>query len=1076
MVSCWGTSKYLFSRRGPQRIVGEQQVLYTALGNRQEISGNHSMPQSARHTLFWSAEREVYIAFEEQQSTALHLQENEQAWFDWLTSRNSFSFQGRQGRLNLLKERRPRGGEGYWYAYVRQGKRTLKHYAGRTHDLTLTRLETLAETMEIRASQAPSVRTVDTSLQDIPAPEALLVSRLRVPPLSAPLIAREALLAALDVGLERKLTLLSAPAGSGKTTLLIQWTEHQKRRVAWLSLGAEQNDPHCFLRSLIGSLQQVQPGFGSEIVTNVRFSSPTIFTEYIVRLVNELASFPEETTVILDNYHLIKNQMIHNALTLVLDHLPSHIHIIIASRSESRLPLARLRASGHTMELRTDALRFTREELERLLICVLHLHLEPEELDELEERVEGWVASLYLARSGLQGEMDAPHFLAACAGTNRHIQTYFLEEVLAHLPQNLQNCLLSTALLECYNSSLCTAMTGQEHTTALLEELAQVNLFFSPLPGQEGWYRYHPLFASTLRHYLLRTQPERAVTLHLRASEWFEAHDLPVEAIGHALAAQDHVRAANLIEEVAPTLISEGKLPILHKWLDALPERIVRSSPRLCISRVWLEFITSQPHTFILWVEAAEQALYELEETLPVPTVSALQCEIIALRSFYTVSFDDFSSAITACHQALQQLPADSHYLRGLLLMLLGLAYTRSIDVDAAARTLSEANSNIQVTGHALLLPYVIMAQAELYAAQGYPFQAVKLYRHVLSQETRQSLSSLFVASIAHAGLGNHLWEWNNLAESRHHLLQAWTLGKRAQNSSTMLQSTWLLALVTQAQGDSTATQSWLQQLEVLSQHMGYVERTEVIAPVRAQIALTENRLEEALFWMREQNQRTTDPGYKRSEFLDLTQARVLIAAGQADVEPDAGIRALELLEPLSVAVEQAGRVRVLIEVLVLQALAHQLQNNHTGALHVLQRAVALSEPGRYIRLFVAEGDPLAHLLRLLLEQQRVQKASGQATNIAYLSTLLKAFTQPDTFFLPTLRAESQPLFDPLSLREREVLHLIAAGHKNREIADELVVVIGTVKAHINMIYQKLGVSNRVQAITRARALGLLEA
>lgn len=1033
------------------------------------------MPKPARHSLIWSVEREVYIACEEQQKNALHVRDNDSAWFDWLASHTSFSFQGRGGHLNLLKETRPHGGEGYWYAYVRQGKGRIKQYAGRTSNLTFAHLEHLADMKRLRSDRVPRIREVRRSLQDEIVLEPLLTSQLHAPRLASPLIVREDLLSALNDGLERKLTLLSAPAGFGKTTLLAQWVERQKHRVAWLSLDNEQNNPLCFLSYLIGSLQQVQPSLGSEILADFRSTSPTSLTSSIVSLLNKLASLQMDMTIVLDNYHLIESSIIHDALTLLLDHLPPHIHVVIASRSEPPFLLARLRASGQMMELGTDALRLTREELEKVLTDVLHLKPEPEEMDELDERIEGWIAGLYLASSAVQGQTDVAHFLAACTGKNRYIQTYFLEEVLSGLPQDLQTFLLSTALLERCNSSLCVAVTGQEKTRHLLEELACADVFLSPLTEREDWYRYHPLFASALRQHLLRTQPELVATLHLRASQWYEAHALPAEAIEQALLIQAHSRAATLIEGVAPTLISEGKITLLHNWLDALPEEIVRSSPRLCISRIWQEFITSQPQTFILWVEAAEQALHRREETLPPSTVAALQSEIIALRSIYTISLDDFSSAITSCQQVLQQLPIESHYLRGLILMLMGLAYTRSIDVNAAARALAEANSNIQEAGHVLLLPYVMIAQAELYIMQGYPFQAAKLCRHVLAQETEQSVSSLFVAGTAHAGLGCLLWEWNNLAEAKHHLLQAWTMGKYTQNISILFQSAWQLAQVAQAQGDGAAAQSWWQQLESLSQHVSYVERTNAFAPIRAQFALTEDRLEEALFWMREQNQRDAAYGGKHSELIDLTQARVLIAAGQTGVEPDAGTRVLKLLESWYVTAEQAGRVRVLVEILILQALALQLQEKHEGALHALQRAVTLAEPGRYIRLFVAEGNSLARLLRRLLEQQREQKANGHVTNVSYLCTLLKAFAQPDTFFLPTSRVDSRPLFDPLSLREREVLRLIALGCKNREIAEELVVVIGTVKAHINMIYQKLGVTSRVQAVTRARSLGLLE-
>lgn len=1076
------------------------------------------MPKAAMHALIWSSEQNLYAIYEKGQRYLLCLPENDGAWLAWLAERSSFSFQGRHGHLNLLKETRARGNEGYWYAYRRQGQRRIKQYAGRTSDVTIARLEELAHDfapqaralvpVEKHAQPTPAdfgvpqfvrrEQTIDealpllrrgyaarqvqlervvyeTDLERRPARQGpLLVSRLCPPPLPVGLIPRARLLALLDAGLERKLTLLSAPAGSGKTTLLTQWLAAREQQVAWLSLDREHNDPHCFLAYLVGSLRRVYPDLGRSILASLQIEGQMELSECFILLLNELAAQPGEITLILDNYHLIESQEIQNALKLLLTHLPAHVHMIIASRSEPSGLLARLCASGQLMELGVSALRLTREEMEKLLTSVFLLRPVPEELDILAERTDGWLAGLYLAQSSMQDQMNVAHFLAACAGDNRHIQTYFLEEVLESLPPAIQTFILHTAPLERCNSALCAAVTGQEDTALMLEELAQLHIFISPLAEQEGWYRYHPLFASALHHYLRRAQPELVATLHRRASRWFEAHALLAEAVDHALAAHEQAHAATLIESIAPGLVSEGKITVLQDWLDALPEAIVRASPRLCICRVWQEFITAQPDRFILWVEAAEEALHRLEKTLPPPTLMALRSEIIALRSVYTVSFADFSEVITACRQALQQLPAESHYLRGLILMLLGLAYTRGVDVDAAARALSEANSNIQAAGHALLIPYVSMAQAELYATQGYPFQAAKLYRQIFILATEQNLSSRFAAGLAHAALGSLLWEWNNLAEARHHLLQAWALGQRTQTISTLFHSGLYLALVAQAQGDSATTQSWIHQLELLGQDASFVEFADTLAAIRAKLALAEGRLDEALFWMRTQNQRTAEPNRKRDEFVDFTLTRILLAAGHGGIEPAAGARASELLEYWRVSADQAGRTRVLLEALILQSLALQLQGDHTAALHSLQRAVTLAEPGRYIRLFVAEGDPLARLLRHLLEQQRTRKVNGEPLNLAYLSTLLKAFTQPGTFLLPTSPIEAQPLFDPLSLREREVLRLMAAGRKNREIADELVVVTGTVKAHINMIYQKLGVTNRVQAITRARSLGIL--
>lgn len=1053
------------------------------------------MPKSVLHALIWSSESHAYALYDSGQSHhTLCLPEDEGAWQSWLTAHHSFSFQSRYGRLSLLKETRARGSEGYWYAYHRQGQRRTKQYAGRTSDLTIARLEELAYLLTLRIKEtSQSVQRGCTARQVVshrqreygactpgsvePFQQSLLLSRLSPPPLQRALLPRKRLLELLDAGLERKLTLLAAPTGFGKTTLLAQWFARHPQQVVWLSLDREQNDPPRFLTYLIGAWQRVFPNLGRSMQTFLQEQRETllceqaVLNESIILLLNELAALPTEMTIVLDNYHLIENQDIHTLLKQLLADLPAHVHLVLASRCEPPGLLTRLRASGELLELGTSALRLTRKELEELLTSVLHLKPEPEDLDALEERSGGWLAGLYLAQSAQPGQANVASLCAACAGTNRHIQAYFLEEVLADLPSATQTFLLHTALLERCNAALCAAVTGQEQAACLLEELARAQIFLSPLPGQEDWYRYHPLFASALRQHLRRTHPEFASMLHRRAGQWFEAHNLLTEAVEHALAAHEYTHAATLIEKIAPALISEGKIPVLQSWLDALPETIVRSSPHLCISRVWIIFITSRPDTFILWVEAAQEALYRLEETLPPPTLVALQSEILALRSVYTISFADFAEAISACQQALQQLPPENYYLRGLILMLLGFAYTRSTDVGAAAQALFEARNNIRVTGHALLLPYVIGAQAELYMVQGYPFQAAQLYRSILTLATEQNLSSLFAAGFAHLGLGYLLWGWNTLAEARYHLLQAWHMAQRTQTGTTLFQSALLLALVAQAQGDSAATQFWQQQAESLSRRRNYAEAADTIAAVRARFALKEGRLEETMLWVREQSQRNTDPGYKRDEFVDFTLARALIAAGQAGID---GIRACEPLEYWRLSADQAGRVSVLLEALVLQALTFQFQGDYTGALHALQRAVTLAEPGRYIRLFVDEGDPMARLLRQLLEQQRARNASNRPNNVAYLCTLLKAFAQPATFALPLSPTKAQPLFDPLSLREREVLNLIAAGRKNREIADELVVVTGTVKAHINMIYQKLGVTNRVQAITRARSLGLL--
>lgn len=904
---------------------------------------------------------------------------------------------------------------------------------------------------------------------------SLLASKLCPPRLHASLIARERLLVLLDAGLERKLTLLVAPAGFGKTTLLAQWVLQRQHAAAWLSLDSEDNDPHRFLAYLMGALQRVHPGLGQGLLTSVSVLSQRSLITAMVALLNELSSLSGKMLLILDNYQMIENQIIHNALTLVLDHLPAHVHLVLASRGEPFCQLARLRAARQLTELGTRALRFTRAEMEKVLLSVMHLELQPEEVEALEQHTEGWIAGLQLAGFALQGQQDLGRFFTTFGGNNRYILAYFLEEVLESQPEKIQCFLLATSFLEVFNGSLCAAVAGQTDAERVLEHVERANLFCFSHDEQKGWYRYHPLFAGALRHHLERTQPDLLPVAHTRASRWFEAHGMFEEAIKHALAAQDVGHAAALLEQIAPTLIRHGALVTVQRWLAALPHEIVRSKPRLCISMAWIMFITSQVHMFPRWVKSAEQALCLCQATQSAEIIAVWQAEIIILRAIDVLASNDFAGAIAACRQALQDLPTENHHLRGLVSLILGLASSQSISMSAGVQAIAEARSDIQAIDHTLLLfSYVLVAQAELCMEQAHPSQAAKLYQQILSPVPEQHAPSAFAAGLAHVGLGYLLWDWNNVPDAKQHLLQAWDLGLQHQAANLLIPSALLLAIVSHVQGEKGATDIWLQRVESVCRKSGHMEFLAIIAAHRVRFCLVEGHLDEALLWLCERHQALEDPSNTRDIFEKLTLARVLIAAGRAHADGSLVQRALTLLKRLRVAAEDMGRVRVLLDVLVQQALALQVAGDSAGALCALGQAVSLAEPGKYIRLFVDEGNPLAKLLRQLQSQQRTLKATEQTISLAYLCNLLNTFTSPHTSSLLISSADGQPPLDPLSRREREVLRLMAVGRKNREIADELVVVTGTVKAHINMIYQKLGVSSRVQAVVRARTLGLL--
>lgn len=903
----------------------------------------------------------------------------------------------------------------------------------------------------------------------------LLASKLRPPHLHIPLLLRERLFTLLDAGLERKLLLLMAPAGYGKTTLLAQWVNQHQRPTAWLSLDNEDNAPYHFFAYLLAALQQIQPGIGQRSLMHVSELSSSSLITALVELLHELSSLPTEVIIILDNYHVITNQSVHSALTIALDHLPAHVHFVIASRSEPACPLARLCAAQQLTELDLRTLRFTHAEIEKLFLLVMHLALSPTEVDALEQHTEGWIAGLQLAGFALQGQQDIGHFLATFGGHNRYLFAYLLEEVFEPQPAHIRDFLLTTSLLETFNASLCSAVTGQQETAYILEYLERANLFCFPLEKQHGWYRYHPLFAEMLRHHLERTQSDLLPIVHQRASQWFEAQNLLEEAIKHALAAADVERAAALVEQIAPILIRHGRLRVVQAWLTALPHDLIHTSPRLCISMAWIMFITSQVHSFSMWVKSANQALHVCQEMPQTETTVVLQAEILALQAIHALSANDCAGAIATCNQALQMLPPENLHLRSLVALISGLASSESINIHTGLQAISEASSHIQATDHTLLLfSYIIVAQAELSLAQGRPSQAAQLYQQILETAAVSHAPSAFAIGLAHVGLGCLFWEWNDVQQAKQHLRQAWDLGSQNQAANLLIFSALLLVLISHVQGESHEANLWLQQVESVCRKSGHVELLPIVAASRVRLSLATGRFDEALHWMREHHHMLETSASKRDIFEKLTLVRVFIAIGRAHTDSSLFQRALALLERLRATAEEMGKVRVLLDILVQQALALQAMNDGVGALCALEQAISLAEPGKYIRVFVDEGNPMAKLLRLLFAQQRALKAAEQTTNLIYLCNLLNAFTPSNPSALTKTSTEGQPLLDPLSRREREVLCLMALGRKNREIADELVIVTGTVKAHINTIYQKLGVSSRVQALVRARTLGLL--
>ena len=912
--------------------------------------------------------------------------------------------------------------------------------------------------------------------------EPLLTTKLYVPQALPDLVPRPRLSKQLEQGRRRKLTLISAPAGFGKTTLLSEWRaiySGSERPVGWVSLDEGDNDPVLFFSYLIAALGTIRAGIEEASLALLRSPQRPPLESVLTVLINEIASIPEEIILILDDYHAIEHQPIHDAMTFLLEHMPPQVHVIVASRTDPSLPLARLRARGELTELRATDLRFEPEEVAAFLNGIMGLGLSADDVAALDERTEGWIASLQLVAISLRGQRDVPNFINEFTGSHRHVLDYLAEEVLRKQPEDVRGFLLKTAVLDRLSGPLCDALTGEIGGREKLEDLERANLFLVPLDNRRRWYRYHHLFSGFLREHLQRTHPEMVPDLHRRASEWYENNGHAAEAVEHAIAAKDFERVAHLVDLLAEDMLRQGRLATLVGWMGALPEDTEHLLPRPYLFHAEALFLLGR-------YEAAEANLRKVERALDDRATSEaasgsfsgppvcdraraeLRSMVAAIRASIASVHGDLTRTVALSRQALRGLPEEALVWRGNTLAQLGVAYALNGDMEAAGRTFAEAHAVSEAAGNDYAGQIVAWRSGRLEVAKGRLRRAAGIYRELLHRASEQAvLGQLPVTGYCHLDLGDLLREWDDLDAAARHLREGIERIERAGSPTILLDGYIAAARLKQARGDEEGALRTIQEAErLVSRHnlpSGFVAR---LAAHRARLWLAQGNLEAATRWARKCEPDVGAPGYHR-EVLGLAVARVLIAQDRPE-------EAAPLLEDLLAAAQKGERTNSVIEILALRALALRARGEEARSLGALEMALALAEPEGYVRTFVDEGAAMA---KLLARAREAYDGGGGAQtrhgHPRYAGKLLAAFAQPSPERHPP--PDVHPSVAPLSERELEVLKLVAAGLKNQEIAAELFVVLGTVKAHLNSIYRKLGVRSRVQAVSRARELDLLD-
>lgn len=897
----------------------------------------------------------------------------------------------------------------------------------------------------------------------------LLLTKIKIPRSRPETVLRHRLYKLLETGLTRRLTLLSAPPGSGKTTLLTEWRATPAGAafpLAWVSLDEGDNDPVRFWRYVIAALRTLAPGLGEESLAQLLTPQPASLEQVLTSLINSvLEELDSDFALVLDDYHFIKRQEIHEGVGYLLEHLPSHMHLIITTRTDPvELPLSRLRVRREQIEIRSQDLRFTQEEVAAFFEKALNRPLTLTETKMLENRTEGWAAGLQLAALSLHDQSDIDSFIQAFSGSQRLVLDYLTDEVFYHQPQAVQEFLLQTAMLAQLNEGLAQAVTGQVSSREMLEKLDRDNLFLTSLDSNQEWYRYHPLFAEFLVGLLKRTSAERLPELHRRAASWYETNGFEVEAVTHSLQAGDYSKVVELLFKLVLPLVHQGQSVTVMNWFEALPLNIISQNPNLNNLFATALMVGNRFDQMEAPLKQAETAFRQQGDNGDGLAFT------LALRSQLALIRGETETAKALTTSVLELSSSEDGLLQTLPHVTLGSACLFEGAIEAAEDYLNRS-------WHPWVEPQTRNMLAEAQFMRGNLNQAARQSRELLESGTR----NIWQEGFARVRLARIYYQWNQLDESRFWLEQA--IGSAQEQSAYLPVAYLALARLEWAQGQhELAFQILDKALEAAKglKHRSLQSKVEAWKNYFLAIGREENDLAAVWRWREEQ-----ELPLLSVDSLNYEKERHYLALVQAYVSSGQAAEALLQLEALTHFARLQDRITSLVEILGLKGLALEMAGQSDTALETLGESLQLAAPGGFTRLYLNQGNPMKRLLiqlkakrpefaaveRVLVAfnisedvQNKTRRIKGEEMQAAFTGTGLAASSHESKF----------ALVDPLSERELEVLRLIEEGISNKAIADRLYLSLATIKTHINHLYAKLGVENRVQALARARALKLL--
>lgn len=905
----------------------------------------------------------------------------------------------------------------------------------------------------------------------------MMSTKLFIPRPRPKQVQRPRLVDRLNYGLEKKLMLIAAPAGFGKTTLLSEWIPKSPRCVTWLSLDVSDNDPTRFWAYFIRSLQGLRADLGEGAFSLLQTPQALPITSILTTLINDLTAFPDVFAIVLDDYHVIDSPTIHEGLTFLIEHQPPNMNLVLTTRIDPLLPLARLRARDQLIELRANDLRFTADEAAAFLNQAMDLNLSSEEVSALEKRTEGWIVGLQIASLSMQGREDMSGFIRAFSGSHRHILGYLAEEVLIQQPTDMLDFLLQTSILDRLCGPLCDAVTNGAGGAEILENLEHANLFIRPLDDEGKWYRYHHLFAEVLLNRLEQATANQKegiasyAELHRRASSWFEGEGLIDDAIRHALGAPDVERVAFLVEKYSvPMMIQRSEVLRIRAWLDQLPEELVRTRPRLILAHGWTLILTGHVQALDGWLATPQISAVLSEPDLPEAILGELTLIQATLARFQRKD----ARSLELAQQALGLLTDDTRGLQAGAMYTIGVAYLHQGKIAAASQAFLDVARLGEAKGDSYMALSALQELSELQIKQAQLSRAIDTCQQAMTMSDRWQWQKFPAAGLAQIYLGQTFYERNDLAGAVCVLSEGVNLLLGSIEQFILARGFVTLTQAQMAGGNHESAfatlqrgRDWFAQMHVADTGAGLLL---VLCEVR--LWIQQGNLSSASRWAQNCDWRPEDTPLGYLQAVNLIRLRL----AQHRHEPaEASLHEAEVtVDRLLASAEAIGWWGQVIELSLLRALLCQEQHDTTGMLASLERALTLAEPEDYVRSFVDEGEAMRLALLAYHESLRLKMSD----KVDHVSPRLMAYTQKLVAAFPLTsaarRTESGTTVEALTEREQEILHLLAEGFSNQEIAGLLVIGLSTVKSHINSLYSKLGTHRRTQAIIIARDRGLL--